>query len=153
MSDFPSLPQESTDSQSSIDFHFEDVSITSFETMQYSHWIKRVIFHHQCKLGQLQYVFCSDDYLHRMNVEYLDHDTLTDIITFPYEEPPRVQGDIFISIDRVMDNAKDRNIDFELELRRVIIHGVLHLCGYGDKTEEEAKRMRVLEEEALSKWL
>jgi len=85
-----------------------------------------------------------------MNVEYLDHDTLTDIITFPYEAYPRVSGDMFISTERVADNAKDLNTLPENELHRVIIHGILHLCGQGDKTEEQAKEMRRLEEWALA---
>ena len=150
MSDFPFPTQESLEEQQpSIDFHFEDVSLASFQPESYIDWVQKVVTHHQCVLEQVQYVFCSDDYLHQMNVEFLDHDTFTDIITFPYNEPPTISGDIFISLDRVTDNAKDRGIDLELELRRVIIHGVLHLCGYGDKSEVEAKRMRELEEEAL----
>ncbi len=150
MPDFPSFPSpESLEQEASIDFHFEDVSLASFQPELYIDWIQKVITHHKCVLGQIQYVFCSDDYLHKMNVDYLDHDTLTDIITFPYQEPPLIHGDIFISLDRVIDNAKDRDIDIELELRRVIIHGVLHLCGYGDKSAAEAEKMRALEDEAL----
>lgn len=152
MSDFPLPNQEALDQETGIDFHFEDVNLTSFTPQLYIDWISKIITNHQCKLEQVQYVFCSDDYLHKMNLEYLDHDTLTDIITFPYQEPPLIQGDIFISLDRVIDNAKDRDIDVELELRRVIIHGVLHLCGYGDKSEAEAKKMRELEDEALGDW-
>jgi rRNA maturation RNase YbeY len=112
-------------------------------------WIERVIRHHNAQLGELQYIFCSDDYLHRLNVEHLQHDTLTDIITFPYADPPLVSGDIFISTERVADNASDLDIPFDTELRRVLIHGVLHLCGFPDKQPEEAARMRGLEEEAL----
>lgn len=84
-----------------------------------------------------------------MNVEYLNHDTLTDIITFPYEHFPLVSGDLFISTERVTDNATDRKISYSEELHRVIIHGVLHLCGQGDKTETEAVEMRQLEDWAL----
>lgn len=84
-----------------------------------------------------------------MNLEYLDHDTLTDIITFPYEEFPVVSGDLFISTERVADNAKDLLTNYTDELHRVIIHGVLHLCGQGDKTEAEADEMRRLEDWAL----
>ena len=113
-------------------------------------WIEKVIHHHQGELGQLQYIFCSDDYLHQLNVAYLDHDTLTDIITFPYADPPVVSGDLYISTERVADNAAERNLPFLTELQRVIIHGVLHLCGYGDKTPAEADKMRALEEEALA---
>lgn len=85
-----------------------------------------------------------------MNVEYLDHDTLTDIITFPYEAFPLVSGDMFISTERVADNAKDLGTKFTDELHRVIIHGILHLCGQRDKTDEQAAEMRALEEWALS---
>lgn len=86
-------------------------------------------------LHLLNFIFCSDDYLLRLNVEYLDHDTLTDIITFPYADPPSIHGDIFISIDRVRDNAADFKVTFEQELNRVMAHGVLHLCGYGNETQ------------------
>ena len=86
-----------------------------------------------------------------MNVEYLNHDTLTDVITFPYDNSGNlIEGDIFISIDRIHDNAKTFETTFTNELHRVIIHGALHLCGYGDKSEEEAKEMRRKENEALS---
>ncbi len=149
MSEFPFPLQENKDQQSVIDFHFEEVSITAFQAEVYVLWIKKTILHHQCKLGQLQYIFCTDEYLHRMNVAYLNHDTLTDIITFPYQEPPIVSGDIFISIDRVKENASERNLPFGDELSRVIIHGILHLCGYGDKNEAEAAEMRRMENEAL----
>lgn len=84
-----------------------------------------------------------------MNVEYLQHDTLTDVITFPYEEFPLVSGDVFISTERVADNAKELGYTYESELHRVIIHGILHLCGQGDKSPEQAKEMRRLEDWAL----
>lgn len=112
-------------------------------------WIETVINARGGKTGAVNYIFCGDDYLHQMNVEYLNHDTLTDIITFPYEAYPLVSGDMFISTERVADNAKDLNTSFTDELHRVIIHGILHLCGQGDKTEEQAKEMRALEEWAL----
>ena len=97
-------------------------------------------FHNTVQKAQLiglSYIFCSDAYLHNINVEYLNHDTLTDIITFPYLSPPEIEGDIFISVDRIRENAQTFQVTFEQELHRVIIHGVLHLCGQGDKTEEE----------------
>jgi len=103
-------------------------------------------------ISECQLYFCSDKYLHQLNVEYLQHDTLTDIITFPYNDPPIVHSDIFISIDRVRENAKELHVSFEQELHRVIIHGILHLCGYKDKTKEEAKLMRQ-KEEAMLKFL
>ena len=103
-------------------------------------------------MSELQYVFCDDAYLHTLNVEHLDHDTLTDIITFPYGEPPQVWGDVFISVDRVRENARELDVDFAEELRRVLIHGVLHLLGFGDKTEAEAQAMRGWEDEALARY-
>ena len=150
MSEFPFPIQENKDQQPIIGFHFEDVSLASFKAALFSTWIEKVIKYHQCELEQVQYIFCSDDYLHRMNVAYLNHDTLTDIITFPYQAPPIISGDIFISIDRVKENALERDLPFEEELSRVIIHGVLHLCGFGDKSEEEAVEMQRLEDAALA---
>ena len=115
-------------------------------------WLQQVIEQEDSKLHLLNFIFCSDDYLHRLNVEYLDHDTLTDVITFPYAEPPLVEGDIFISIDRVRENAREFGVSFEQELQRVMVHGVLHLCGYSDKSEEEEQLMRKKEDEALALW-
>lgn len=113
-------------------------------------WISSVIAERGGKAGPVNYIFCGDDYLYQMNVEYLDHDTLTDIITFPYEAFPIVSGDLFISTERVTDNAKDLDATYTEELHRVIIHGILHLCGQGDKTAEQAAEMRRLEDWALS---
>lgn len=113
-------------------------------------WISSVVEARKGKVGAINYIFCGDDYLHTMNVEYLDHDTLTDIITFPMDVFPVVAGDLFISTERVADNAKDLEVTFQNELHRVIIHGVLHLCGQGDKTEQQAAEMRSLEDWALS---
>lgn len=146
---FPSLPS-GAELVPEISFHTEDVDQPALNFAEVTAWIERVINHHQAKLGQLQYIFCSDQYLHQLNVAYLDHDTLTDIITFPYAEPPEISGDLYISIERVIENASERSLLPATELHRVIIHGVLHLCGYGDKTPEEAQQMRTLEEEALA---
>ncbi|MCG8332656.1 MAG: rRNA maturation RNase YbeY [Chitinophagales bacterium] len=132
--------------QEDIDFELPN------DEQRYIDWIQYIIKKEKKELLQLTYIFCSDSYLHQINVEYLNHDTLTDIITFPYTEPPLIEGDIFISIDRVKENAVKYGVSFEDELHRVIIHGVLHLCGYPDKTEEEAKVMRKKEEEALEIW-
>jgi rRNA maturation RNase YbeY len=136
--------------ESQISFHSEDTDFQLESPEKLVQWIKEVIAWRAAELHQLTYVFCSDDYLYKMNVEYLAHDTLTDIITFPYQEPPQIEGDIFISVDRVRDNARVFKVPFEQELRRVIIHGVLHLSGQGDKTEAEAAEMRRLEEEAIA---
>lgn len=114
-----------------------------------ANWVANVIEAKEGRVGTINYIFCGDDYLHKMNVEYLDHDTLTDIITFPMDDFPVVSGDLFISTERVTENAMDLGVPFREELHRVIIHGVLHLCGQADKTEEQALVMRDLEDWAL----
>lgn len=136
-----------------VAFHSEDIDFRLDRSSAIISWIKDIISWRNCELVQLSYIFCSDDYLFDMNREYLNHDTLTDIITFPYLEPPKIEGDVFISIDRIRDNAQHFGVSFEQELRRVIIHGVLHLCGQGDKTEKEAKEMRRLEAAALDRFV
>lgn len=103
------------------------------------------------KIGELNYIFCDDNYLHKLNLQFLQHDTLTDIISFDYTLGNIISGDVFISIDRVKENAKDFNVSFYNELHRVIIHGVLHYMGYKDKTEEDKKTMRSKENACLSK--
>ena len=100
-------------------------------------------------LGDVSLIFCSDKYLLDMNRKHLNHDYYTDIITFDYTTEEAVSGDLFISIDRVLENASDLSMDFRTELNRVVVHGVLHLLGFGDKYPEEAKRMRKLEDQAL----
>ena len=132
-----------------IIYNVEDIDFQLVNEELLSNWIEKTIVREGKKLEAVSYVFCSDDYLHEMNVEYLDHDTLTDVITFPYNYNP-VEGDIFISIDRVKDNALDMNTTFENELHRVMIHGVLHLCGYKDETDEEEAEIRRKEDEALA---
>lgn len=107
-----------------------------------SNWLEQVILNENKKLGEINYVFCDDDYLHKMNVEFLNHDTLTDIISFDYSVGKIIQGDVFISTERVADNAKDFKVSFKEELHRVMVHGVLHYCGYKDKSEADAKIMR-----------
>ncbi len=105
------------------------------------------------ELESLNYIFCSDPYLHQINVQYLDHDTYTDIITFDNaEEENTIESDIFISIDRVKENAASFDAGFEQELRRVMAHGVLHLLGFGDKTETEKQIMREQEEKWVSEF-
>lgn len=134
-----------------IEFFSEDIDFSLEDPEQVSDWIATVIEQHGQELNSLTYVFCSDDYLHKMNVEYLTHDTLTDIITFnTADENGIIEGDVFISIDRVRDNASDAGTSFEDELHRVIIHGVLHLLGFKDKSEQEAALMRKEEDSSLS---
>ena len=104
------------------------------------------------RVGNISYLFCDDEYLLGVNQQYLNHDTYTDIITFDYVAADLISGDIMISIDRVGENASQFEVPFELELRRVIIHGVLHLLGQGDKSDDEATEMRRQEEESLALW-
>lgn len=124
------------------DFQLENEEI-------FSDWIEHVVLSEDKILGEVNYIFCDDEYLHKINVEYLDHDTLTDIISFDYSEGNLVQGDIFISIERVADNASDFDVPFTEELKRVMIHGILHYCGYKDKSDREEKLMRSKEDEKI----
>lgn len=114
-------------------------------------WIDTIIKKEKRKLGEIHYVFVSDEDLLKMNKQFLKHNTYTDIITFDYSEGKSINGDIFISIDRVKENASKFKADFNDELHRVLIHGVLHLCGYKDKTKKDALLMRKMEENSLSK--
>ena len=134
-----------------IQFFTEDIEFELSNGEQITDWIAQVVYREKYEIESLNYIFCLDDYLHHLNVQHLNHDTLTDIITFPYHNAADVviQSDIFISIERVRENAEKFEVSFERELHRVIIHGALHLCGFKDKTEEEAKNMRRKEDEAL----
>ena len=113
-------------------------------------WISNVIIAEGFKEDEINYVFCDDAYLHKLNVEFLNHDTLTDIISFDYSVGKIIQGDVFISIERVKENAVEFNVPFLNELNRVMVHGVLHYCGYKDKSENDAKLMRKKEDHYLS---
>ncbi len=113
-------------------------------------WIHSVIAHHNKTLGDLSVVACSDEQLLEYNQKYLDHNTFTDIITFDYSEGNQLSGDLLISFERVSENAVNQGVEMQNELRRVIIHGVLHLAGFQDKTEEESSAMRLAEDQALS---
>ena len=131
-----------------ISFNYE----TDFELeneAQYEDWISRIIESEGFDEGEINYIFCDDEYLHKINVEYLDHDTLTDIISFDYTVGNLIQGDIFVSVERVQDNANDFNVSFEEELKRVLSHGVLHYCGYKDKSPEDEALMRSKEEKKM----
>jgi rRNA maturation RNase YbeY len=133
-----------------LEIVFEDVDAVSFEHSSILDWYSKVANQEEKVLGDLTIIFCSDDYLLEVNREHLDHDYYTDIITFDYSDFPTVSGDLFISVDRVKENANDFNVSFEHELHRVIIHGFLHLCGYFDKTNEDELLMRSKENQALS---
>lgn len=125
----------------SVYFHKESVSIEFNEDLV-SDWINSCISEVSKITGDLSVIFCNDEYLKTINIKYLNHDYYTDIITFDYSEKDTISGDLFISIDRVIENAKLNNVHFINELYRVIIHGVLHLCGYNDKTVKEKKEIR-----------
>jgi probable rRNA maturation factor len=134
-----------------ITFNYE----TSFELKSESlleYWIDNVVSEEDFCIGEINYIFCDDEYLHKLNVEFLQHDTLTDIISFDNTLGNLISGDIYISIERVTDNAKDFNVSFLDELHRVMIHGVLHYMGYKDKSEEEKIKMRNAENMALSRF-
>lgn len=129
-------------------FHYEtDFLLENEDT--YQSWIETVILSEQKMVGEINYIFCDDDYLHDINVKYLNHNTLTDVISFDYSEFDTISGDIFISIDRVRENAQNFNIDFSQELLRVMAHGILHYCGYKDKSESEVSLMREKENEKI----
>ncbi|WP_060875278.1 rRNA maturation RNase YbeY [Myroides odoratus] len=131
-----------------ITFNYElDFSLEQED--QYEAWIESIIASEGFLTGEINYIFCTDEYLHDINVKYLDHDTLTDIISFDYTENQVVGGDIFISIERVRDNAADFEVAFDVELLRVMAHGVLHYCGYKDKGEADEALMRQKEEEKM----
>ena len=134
-----------------IQFFHEDVVNPLGENQEkdVEKWVLETILREtQTEVGELSVIFCSDDYLLDINTRYLDHDYYTDIITFPYQSSP-LTADLYISTDRVKENAGDMNQDYKTELFRVIIHGILHLCGYSDKTTEEEKVMRSKENEYL----
>tara|TARA_R110002012_G_scaffold66614_2_gene174145 strand:- start:18686 stop:19105 length:420 start_codon:yes stop_codon:yes gene_type:complete len=131
-----------------IAFHFKSELVIQKKT-DYADWINRVVDSEGFSVGQIDYIFCTDDYLLKLNKDYLNHDTFTDIITFDYTEGKIISGDIFISTDRVQDNAKKFDVEFSNELRRVMIHGILHLAGFGDKSKEEKDIMRLKEDEKI----
>ena len=134
-----------------INYFSEDIDFSLLNHSIIFDWILDTIQAERKELSQLNFIFCSDNYLHQINLEYLNHDTLTDVITFPYAEGKIVEGDIFISIDRIRENAETYKVTFEEELHRVMIHGTLHLLGYLDKTTEDKIQMTQKENEYLSK--
>ena len=133
-----------------IFFHSEN----SFQLTNESNikkWIKECIIEEGFLSGEINVIFCDDEYLLQQNINYLNHNTFTDIITFNYNKENLISGDLFISTDRVIENAKKFNVTFDHELKRVIIHGVLHLLSYNDKTDEEQVKMRERENYYLTK--
>jgi len=131
-----------------IEFHFE-LDFQLINEPKYSDWVNRILTSEGFETGQIDYIFCSDEYLLEINKKYLNHDTLTDIITFDYTKGVVVSGDIFVSVDRVKDNAQRFDVGFNNELLRVMSHGLLHLMGYGDKKDEEVVIMRSKEDQKI----
>jgi probable rRNA maturation factor len=131
-----------------INYYYESEFALKDED-KYTNWIKRIVNSENKKLGELSYIFCSDDYLFELNEKYLGHSTFTDIITFDYSENENLSGEVYISIDRVIENAEEYKEEFERELLRVMAHGILHLAGYNDKEDKERKSMRVKENEKI----
>jgi probable rRNA maturation factor len=133
-----------------IVFFNEDIDFKFQGKNNFKSWLKKVSEKEGFKINNLNYIFCSDEYLYKINLEYLDHDTYTDIITFDNsEEESIVEGDIFISIERIKENSFTLNTVFEEEFKRVIVHGLLHLCGYDDHSHEDKAEMRRLESEYI----
>ena len=134
-----------------IYFHKEDASIALKKIKVIKRWLEDVVSFYNKEMGVINAVFCSDDFLLKINKEYLNHNYLTDIITFNFCEKNEISGDLFISIDRVKDFSKTNKLTFVNELHRVIVHGVLHLCGFNDKSTKEKQKMRKLENFFLEK--
>lgn len=132
-----------------INFNYEtEFSLDNEEAIAL--WLSRVIASESKKEGEINYIFCDDEYLHKINVEYLNHDTLTDVISFDYSVGNEINGDCFISVERVKDNAVDFNVAFDEEIKRVLAHGILHYCGYKDKTESDEAIMRQKEDDKIA---
>ncbi len=136
-----------------ITYHKEEVDFELPNEEEMSEWLKSIASSMDKKISQITYVFCNDEYLLKINKEYLNHDYYTDIITFPYKQGLEIESDIFISIDRIRENALTFESSFERELLRVIVHGLLHLLGYKDKSEKEKNEMRQKEDWAIDKFL
>ena len=135
-----------------ISFQNLDIDYQLKQQVKLKTWIKRVCALEKRKTGDLNFIFMNDSELLKYNIQYLHHDTLTDIISFDYSTGKNISGDIMISLERVKENAVKFKTDLDTELRRVVIHGVLHLCGYSDKTKKAAAEMRAKEDWALKKF-
>ena len=132
-----------------ITYNKEEVEFQLPKDELLTEWLENIAGKEESEISQITYIFCSDEYLLDINKQYLDHDYYTDIITFPYKQGKTLESDIFISVDRVRDNATTYQSTFEKELLRVMSHGLLHLLGYKDKSEEEQKLMRQKEDWAI----
>jgi rRNA maturation RNase YbeY len=144
------FPQEHTTDSPSISFQVIDTEFVLPHLEETQKWILSTLTLENRQCSYIDFILCDDAYLLNINKEYLQHDYYTDIITFPLKDDP-IESNVFISIDRVRENAEFYKVDFEEELHRVIIHGVLHLIGYDDKSEDDKTKMRAKEDEYLSK--
>ena len=134
-----------------INFNFETI-LHLEEEKRLKEWIAEAVAAEEFLVGEINYVFCTDEYLHKINLQYLNHDTYTDIISFDYRVGKQLHGDIFISVDRVRENATKFEVDFNSELFRVLIHGILHFCGYKDKLDNEVSAMRAKEDYYIARY-
>lgn len=132
-----------------IYFFNEDIEMPIIDIEQKTHWLSQVIYKNNKQEGNINFIFCTDTYLLEVNKKYLNHDYYTDVITFDYSEKTMISGDIFISIDRISENSETFNVSFDKELSRVLVHGILHLLGYNDKSIEEKKAMTFWEDKYL----
>lgn len=135
----------------SIQFFNESTGMPEINQAKAAAWLEETANSENKETGDCNIIFCSDDYLLDINKKYLDHHNYTDIVTFDYSEDNTIAGDLFISTDRIAENAKSFDVPFDQELHRVMVHGILHLCGYGDATDEEKKLMRSKEDNYLEK--
>ena len=131
-----------------ISFNYEiDFELSNADKI--SKWLSSVISSEKFREGDINYIFCDDEYLLELNMEFLNHETLTDIISFDYTVGKELHGDIFVSVERVKENAKEFEVSFNEELNRVLVHGILHYCGYKDKVDEDTRVMREREDHYL----
>lgn len=135
-----------------VEFNYEVDFALENET-SYKEWVQQIIADYQYEVGDISYIFCDDAYLLNINQQYLNHDDLTDIISFDYTEGKRISGDIFISVERVRENANQYMVDFNNELLRVMAHGILHFIGFNDKSDKEALIMRNQEDICIKKYI
>lgn len=133
-----------------IEFYSQNDDFKVENPQALSFWISETILQENYELGELTYVFCDDEYLHKLNMQFLNHDTLTDIISFDNSLGKQIHGEIYISTERVQENAIAYGVSFQEELHRVVIHGVLHFCGYKDKSVQEQETMTRMENKALA---
>ena len=137
---------------STINFISKKIEMPAFDEEKVKAWIGEVAELHNRKVGDLTYIFCNDEKILEVNIEFLQHDYYTDIITFDYSTKRKISGDLFISLDRVASNAELFGKEYDEEFMRVVIHGVLHLCGINDKGEGEREIMEQHENDALALW-